>query len=88
MVLGKIESGSCQVGDQCLLMPNRTPTEIIQIFFENDLIDSATSGENIRLKLKNIDEQVKQMMQSYSNALLLILFNVGDFNWFYSLSSK
>lgn len=55
--MGKIESGRCSVGDQCLMMPNRIRTEIIKIFDEETEIESSSSGENIRLQLKNIDEE-------------------------------
>lgn len=56
-VIGKVESGQCSVGDQCLLMPNRIRTEILKIFDEEIELRSSTAGENIRFQLKNLDEE-------------------------------
>lgn len=66
IVMGKIESGCCRIGDRCLLMPNRTRVEITNIYDDEIEIDSAICGENIRLKLKNIEEEVRR------NLLLLM----------------
>ncbi|CAF0851187.1 unnamed protein product [Rotaria sp. Silwood1] len=58
IVMGKIESGSCRIGDQCLIMPIRKLVKIINIYYDNDIeTDSCICGENIRLKLKNVEEQ-------------------------------
>lgn len=58
-VIGKIESGQCSVGDQCVLMPNRIRTEIVKIFDDEVEIRSSISGDNVRLQLKNLDEEVR-----------------------------
>jgi hypothetical protein len=34
IVMDKIESGCCRVGDRCLLMLNRTRVEVTNIYYE------------------------------------------------------
>jgi peptide chain release factor subunit 3 len=58
IVMGKIESGCCRVGDKCLIMPNRTRVEVTNIYYEDIETDSCVCGENVRLKLKNVEEEV------------------------------
>ncbi|CAF3763818.1 unnamed protein product [Rotaria sp. Silwood1] len=57
IVLGKIESGQVQVGDRCLIMPNRIRAEVTNIYYEDIATDSSICGENVRLKLKNVEEE-------------------------------
>ncbi|CAF2908371.1 unnamed protein product [Rotaria sp. Silwood2] len=58
IVMGKIASGCCRVGDECVLMPNRTHAEITNIYYENDEVESCVYEANVRLKLKNVAEKV------------------------------
>lgn len=57
IIMGKIESGCCRVGDKCLIMPNRTRVEVTNIYYEEIETDSCVCGENVRLKLKNVEEE-------------------------------
>ncbi|CAF1046768.1 unnamed protein product [Adineta steineri] len=57
IIMGKIESGCCRVGDRCIVMPNRHRVEVTNIYYEEIETDSAVCGENVRLKLKNIEEE-------------------------------
>lgn len=58
VVEGKIESGHIKKGGQLLLMPNKVNVEVLTIFNETEQeADSAFSGEQVRLKLKNIEEE-------------------------------
>ena len=59
IIMGKIESGCCRVGDKCVLMPNRTKVEVTNIYYEEIETDSCVCGENVRLKLKNVEEEVR-----------------------------
>jgi peptide chain release factor subunit 3 len=59
IVMGKIESGCCRVGDKCIIMPNRTRVEVTNIYYEEIETDSCVCGENVRLKLKNVEEEVR-----------------------------
>jgi translation elongation factor EF-1alpha len=58
IVMGKIESGCCRVGDQCVIMPNRALVEVTNIYYEDIETDSCVCGETVRLKLKNVEEKV------------------------------
>lgn len=64
IVMGKIESGCCRVGDRCVLMPNRTRVEVTNIYYEEIETDSCVCGENVRLKLKNVEEEVNEKLRS------------------------
>ncbi|CAF5010182.1 unnamed protein product, partial [Rotaria sp. Silwood1] len=45
------------VGDKCIIMPNRTQVEVTNIYYEDIERDSCVCGENVRLKLTNIEEE-------------------------------
>ncbi len=78
IVMGKIESGCCRVGDQCLIMPNRIRVEVTNIYQEEIETDSCVCGENVRLKLKNFEEEVSVI----TNIFLIDKFEfVGNFSW-------
>ena len=62
IVMGKIESGCCRVGDRCVIMPNRTRVEVTNIYYEEIETDSCVCGENVRLKLKNVEEEVRALL--------------------------
>jgi translation elongation factor EF-1alpha len=66
IVMGKIESGYCRVGDRCLIMPNRTRVEVTNIYYEEIETDSCVCGENVRLKLKNVEEEVSVIVDDIS----------------------
>jgi peptide chain release factor subunit 3 len=58
IVVGKIESGKIQRGDTLVLMPNRTPVEVSQVYNEvEDEISGALCGDNVRVRLKGIDDE-------------------------------
>ncbi len=79
--MGKIESGCCRVGDKCLLMPNRTRVEVTNIYYEEIETDSCVCGENVRLKLKNVEEEVSVLI---NNMLFIDKFEyVGNISWIY-----
>ncbi len=81
IVMGKIESGCCRVGDKCLLMPNRTRVEVTNIYYEEIETDSCVCGENVRLKLKNVEEEVSVLI---NNMLFIYKFKyVGNISWIY-----
>ena len=57
VVFGKIESGSIKRGQTCLLMPNRKEVEILNVWLDDDEVNECKSGQNIKLKLKGIEEE-------------------------------
>ncbi|WFD28266.1 translation termination factor GTPase eRF3 [Malassezia nana] len=55
-VVGKLESGRMKKGDSLVLMPNKTPVEVLAIFSEVDEeVPAAVSGDNVRVKLKGVE---------------------------------
>lgn len=60
IVLGKIESGKARKNQtDLLLMPNGVRVEVMQIYSNEDdkEIDTAYSGENVRIRLKGVEEE-------------------------------
>ncbi|SCW04142.1 LAFE_0H07008g1_1 [Lachancea fermentati] len=58
IVEGKIESGHIRKGGSTLLMPNKTPVEILSIYNETESeVDMAVCGEQVRLKIKGVEEE-------------------------------
>lgn len=58
MVEGKIESGVIKKGMSYLMMPNREQVGISSLYGETeDEIDAATCGDQVRIKLRGIEEE-------------------------------
>uniref|UniRef100_A0A1I8A3M8 Tr-type G domain-containing protein n=1 Tax=Steinernema glaseri TaxID=37863 RepID=A0A1I8A3M8_9BILA len=56
IVIGKMESGVIEKGQTMVLMPNKTPVQIIQCWSDDVEADRVVSGDNVKLKLKNVEE--------------------------------
>ena len=59
VVMGKIECGMIRLNEKLTLMPNKIKVEVTNIYCEEDETDSAICGENVKLKLRGIEEEVK-----------------------------
>ncbi|UYV65957.1 GSPT1 [Cordylochernes scorpioides] len=57
VVLGKVESGSTKKSQQLMLMPNRKLVEVLQLWSDDEEVNSISSGENVKIKLKGIEEE-------------------------------
>ena len=58
IVEGKIESGHIKKGHSTLLMPNKIPVEIQNIYNETENeVDMAICGEQVKLKIKGVEEE-------------------------------
>lgn len=57
IVLGKVESGSVKCNDTIMMMPNRILVEVMQLWSDEEECKSANPGENVKLKLKNVEEE-------------------------------
>ncbi|KAJ8522970.1 hypothetical protein ONZ45_g479 [Pleurotus djamor] len=58
IVVGKIESGHIRKGDNLVLMPNKEPVEIAAMYNEmEDEVDSAICGDNVRIRLRGVDDE-------------------------------
>ena len=60
VVMGKIQSGYIRKGQKMLMMPNKDRVVIDGIYNDEDEVDMAASGDNVRVKLKNIEEEAIQ----------------------------
>ncbi|CAL4100763.1 unnamed protein product [Meganyctiphanes norvegica] len=54
--MGKVESGACKKGDQLLLMPNKSPVTVDQLWRDEDETSSVNCGENVKVKLRGCEE--------------------------------
>lgn len=57
VVMGKIESGMIKLNDKLVVMPNKVKVEVTNIYCEEDETDSAICGENVKLKLRGVEEE-------------------------------
>jgi len=55
-VAGKVEWGTINKGDHFIIMPNKTPVEVLGISTDTKVMKSARPGENIKILLKGVDE--------------------------------
>jgi peptide chain release factor subunit 3 len=56
VVIGKIESGVIRKGENVAVMPNRAICQVIQCWSDDVEVDQVCAGDNIKLKLKGIEE--------------------------------
>lgn len=56
-VLGKLESGAVTKGQSLVLMPNKQNVEVAQILADETEVESAFAGDNVKLKLRNVEEE-------------------------------
>ncbi|KAJ3271149.1 translation termination factor GTPase eRF3 [Terramyces sp. JEL0728] len=57
VALGKLESGHVKKGSSVLIMPNRKQSEVMAVFQDENEVSIAYNGDNVRLRLKNVDEE-------------------------------
>lgn len=57
VVMGKIECGMIKQNEKFTLMPNKVKVEVTNIYIEDEEADSAICGENVKLKLKGVEEE-------------------------------
>uniref|UniRef100_A0A673AB24 G1 to S phase transition 1 n=1 Tax=Sphaeramia orbicularis TaxID=375764 RepID=A0A673AB24_9TELE len=57
VVLGKLESGSISKAQQLVMMPNRHTVEVLSLLSDDVETDDACPGENLKLRLKGIEEE-------------------------------
>jgi len=56
VIIGKVESGGCKKGDVLLIMPNKVEVRVDQLWSDDIEVTGVTSGENIKAKVKGIEE--------------------------------
>ena len=60
VVIGKVESGQCEKGQNLSIYPNRTEVKVDQLWSDDIEVTKVTCGENVKVKLKGkeIIEQI------------------------------
>jgi len=56
VVIGKVESGKTEKGMSLIVMPNRVEVKVDQLWSDDIEVTGVTSGENVKVKIKGIDE--------------------------------
>lgn len=56
-VMGKLEAGIIQVGESLIVLPNKTPIQVEQIFVDQYELTEAHPGDNIKMKIKGVEEE-------------------------------
>jgi len=59
-----------------LLLVIQLSTEVMQLYSDDDEVEKAFSGENVKIKLKNVEEEViieQSWLISHSNFVLIML---------------
>ncbi|XP_057323317.1 eukaryotic peptide chain release factor GTP-binding subunit ERF3A isoform X1 [Microplitis mediator] len=57
VVMGKVEAGEARKGQALLVMPNRTAVIVDQLWSDDEEVTSVGPGENVKIKLKGIEEE-------------------------------
>ncbi|XP_050422019.1 eukaryotic peptide chain release factor GTP-binding subunit ERF3A isoform X1 [Adelges cooleyi] len=57
VLMGKVESGEAKKSQSLLIMPNRTHVIVDQLWSDDEEVSSVGPGENIKVKLKGIEEE-------------------------------
>ncbi|CAN0315599.1 unnamed protein product [Lampetra fluviatilis] len=57
VVLGKLESGSIVKGQHLVMMPNKHNVEVLSLLSDEVETEAAGPGENLKLRLKGIEEE-------------------------------
>ena len=56
VVIGKVESGHCEKGQNLSIYPNRTDVKVDHFWLDDIEVTKVTCGENVKLKLKGVDK--------------------------------
>uniref|UniRef100_A0A2M4BHY0 Putative translation elongation factor ef-1alpha n=1 Tax=Anopheles marajoara TaxID=58244 RepID=A0A2M4BHY0_9DIPT len=57
VLMGKVESGVAKKGINLLVMPNRTQVCVDQLWSDDEEVTSVGPGENVKIKVKGIEEE-------------------------------
>ena len=56
ILIGKVESGECRKGQTLAIYPNRSEVKVDQLWSDDIEVTKVISGENIKVKVKGIEE--------------------------------
>ncbi|EFN59534.1 hypothetical protein CHLNCDRAFT_29643, partial [Chlorella variabilis] len=57
VVMGKSEAGVVKKGDTLMVMPNKVPVKVLTVYRDEQEVNAARPGENLRLRLQGIEEE-------------------------------
>lgn len=57
VVLGKVESGQVRRGQTVMILPTRRTAEVTGLYLEEEKVEAAKAGDNIRMNLKGVEEE-------------------------------
>ncbi|KAG6498563.1 hypothetical protein ZIOFF_038283 [Zingiber officinale] len=57
VVMGKLESGSINEGDNLFVMPNKASVKVLSIICDEKKVRRAGPGENVKVKLAGVEEE-------------------------------
>lgn len=57
VVMGKVESGECKKGSCLVIMPNKSQVTVDQLWSDDEEVILIGPGENVKIKLKGIEEE-------------------------------
>jgi peptide chain release factor subunit 3 len=64
-VMGKLEAGTIKVGEQLIVLPNKTPVVVENIFVDHKdgqlELTEALPGDNIKMKIKGVEEDALRL---------------------------
>jgi len=60
ILIGKVESGECKKGQTLAIYPNRTEVKVDQLWSDDIEVTKVTGGENIKVKIKGVEEDQVQ----------------------------
>ncbi|RKP15023.1 P-loop containing nucleoside triphosphate hydrolase protein [Piptocephalis cylindrospora] len=57
VAMGKVESGQVRRGQTVLILPTRKTAEVTALYLEEEKVEAAKAGDNIRMNLKGVEEE-------------------------------
>lgn len=57
VVMGKCEAGVVKKGDTLVVMPNKAPVKVLTVYRDEQEVNAARPGENLRLRLQGVEEE-------------------------------
>jgi peptide chain release factor subunit 3 len=78
VVMGKSESGIVQTGTSLVMMPNAQRCKVVTVWRDDEEVQAAGPGENLRIRLSGIDEdQVRPRQHQIHTAAALASVSAG-----------
>lgn len=81
LCIGKLESGSIKKNDQVFALPSKTQTPVLAIYDDEEVeIEEACEGDNVRIKVKNLGDDVMMLVDSTCSNLRVCTEILAEMN--------